>query len=485
MDRTEPGLKSSTLIVLSTLLGFMVGLLFTYSAFFPGEENETLPGVAALLICVLFLLFQFRGIAEEDRHWLVRLTTFAFLLRVAVSLAIFYGPLNRDLLGEDQVGYDHMPRLIVRYWIGDGSRPDRLLDQTNRLGYYYFVAIQYYFLGWSLLIPRMFNCLGGALMVLYAYRLGIAVYDRAVARVVASWVGVFPSLVLWSSLNMRDVWLALTILIIVYHTLQLRDRFSILSLLPIFLGLLWLNFNRFYLVGVMGLVVVCILAMGRFRHMIRNLFLLFVVLAGMVMLHIVLGLGEKAIDYADMTTIAQYRQKLGGKYTGNSGYLTELDATNPLVLVILIPLGLVYFLFSPFPWQIRGMRQILTLPEMVVWYLAVPFVAQAVARALRAREPRELGLLTALTWITVAYCIGSVNMGAAYRYRAQIIVFYLLFGAAGLVRKKRRSMPGRGWGQGGQLPVFQFEPLTIAGRAAGRGIDGPPVSPSSPGGVTP
>ena len=487
MDRTQPGLKTNTLFGLSALLAFLVVSLFTYATIAPQEEYEAIQGLAALIGCVFFLVlfFRFSGIAREDGRWLLALMIVALLLRVAVSLAIYYGPIDRDIFGEDQPGYDHMPRLIVHYWNGVGARPDRLYMYPNRLGYYIFVAIQYSMLGMSLLIPRMVNCLGGALMVIYAYRLGVLVFSREVARVVAVWVSFFPSLVLWSALNLRDVWLALGILIVVYHALRLRERFSLGSLTVIFLGLVWFNFNRFYLVGVLGLIVLCILVLARSGRTFHNLVLLGVVATVMVMLHFAFGIGERNIDYLDLETVSYYRQKLGGLSTGRSGYLTEMDVTNPVVLISLVPLGLIYFLFSPFPWQVTGMRQFLTLPEMVVWYLAVPFVARAILQSLRTRARGELGLLVALGLITLAYCVGSVNMGAAYRYRAQVIVFYLLFGAAGLVRNRQRSTPGHGWGQGGRPPAFRFEPLGIPERAAGGGVDGPPVPPPSPGGVMP
>jgi hypothetical protein len=285
----------------------------------------------------------------------------------------------------------------------------------------------------------MFNALAGALMVVYAFRLGSWVFGRDEGRLAAIWVCFFPSLVLWASLNLRDIWLALSIEITVYHALRLRDKYSAWSVLMIILNLVWINYNRFYLVAVLGLIVLSILIMARSGRIGYNFAMIGVLALGMFVLYTRYGVGESQIDYLNLETVNKYRRDLGRETTGKAGYLVNEDVTNPVVLAALVPVGIAYFLFSPFPWQITGLRQMVTLPEMIVWYLAVPSVVRAIREALRERNGRELGLLAALGLITLAYSIGAVNLGAAYRYRSQIIVFFLLFGAAGIYRGRRPS----------------------------------------------
>ena len=53
----------------------------------------------------------------------------------------------------------------------------------------------------------------------------------------------------------------------------------------------------------------------------------------------------------------------------------------------------------------------------------------------RLREAVQVLLLTGL--LTIAYALGSGNVGTLYRHRAQSIVFYMMFAAAGIGMSRR------------------------------------------------
>src|SRR5262249_27080081 len=222
---------------------------------------------------------------------------------------------------------------------GTAARPDSILDNPGRLGYYLFVSMQYYFLGMSALTPRMVNSLGGALMVVYAYRLGTAAFGREEGRLAAGWVACFPSPVLWSALNLRDIWLALTLAMVVFHAQRLRERFSLVSLAMIFLGIVWVNYNRFYLVGVLVVIVLSILLVGRSGRIGYTVGLTTLFVVGVLALYFVYGVGESSIETLDLATVNRYRRDMGREATGRSAYLGQEDITNPFVLVAMIPVG--------------------------------------------------------------------------------------------------------------------------------------------------
>jgi Ca2+/Na+ antiporter len=96
-------------------------------------------------------------------------------------------------------------------------------------------------------------------------------------------------------------------------------------------------------------------------------------------------------------------------------------------------------LLAPFPWQFGSFRQMLTLPEMVVWWCAIPLLALGAWFTIkhRLREIAPIIIFTSL--LTLTYSIVQGNVGTAYRQRAQLLVFYFIFVAVGfvLVREKR------------------------------------------------
>ncbi|HEX7174953.1 MAG TPA: hypothetical protein VF240_06705, partial [Pyrinomonadaceae bacterium] len=95
--------------------------------------------------------------------------------------------------------------------------------------------------------------------------------------------------------------------------------------------------------------------------------------------------------------------------------------------------GMIYLLFAPFPWQLVNLRQSLTLPEMLVWWGAFPFLVVGLWFTVRYRMRQALPILVFTTMLTLAYSVFQGNVGTAYRQRSQLLVFYFIFASVGLV----------------------------------------------------
>jgi Ca2+/Na+ antiporter len=85
----------------------------------------------------------------------------------------------------------------------------------------------------------------------------------------------------------------------------------------------------------------------------------------------------------------------------------------------------------------------LTLPEMIVWWLAIPLLVLGAWFTLkhRVREIAPIMIFTSL--LTLTYSIVQGNVGTAYRQRAQLLVFYFLFVGVGFVLVKERRAAQR------------------------------------------
>jgi hypothetical protein len=127
--------------------------------------------------------------------------------------------------------------------------------------------------------------------------------------------------------------------------------------------------------------------------------------------------------------------------TGGSAFQDNVDISTPGRALAFLPVGIAYFLFSPFPWQMTSTLKLFSLPEMLLIYALTPAMLSGIRHALRTRfrEALQILLLTAL--LTVSYALGEGNVGTLYRHRAQAILFYLTFGAAGLELRRQRAEP--------------------------------------------
>jgi len=124
-----------------------------------------------------------------------------------------------------------------------------------------------------------------------------------------------------------------------------------------------------------------------------------------------------------------------------SGFGQDIDVSSPEGALSALPLGLSYLLLAPFPWQLASVRQIITLPEMLVWWSSIPLLIVGLIFTVKYRLREVAPILIFTTLLTLTYSILQGNVGTAYRQRAQLLIFYFVFVSIGFVlgREKREE----------------------------------------------
>jgi len=122
-----------------------------------------------------------------------------------------------------------------------------------------------------------------------------------------------------------------------------------------------------------------------------------------------------------------------------SGFGREVDVSTTEGAISTIPIGLIYLLFAPFPWQLASLRQSITLPEMIIWWLSFPLMVLGVWYSIKYRLRQISPILLFTTMLSIAYSVFQGNVGTAYRQRAQLLVFYFVFVAVGFVLLKEKK----------------------------------------------
>jgi hypothetical protein len=295
----------------------------------------------------------------------------------------------------------------------------------------------------------------------------------------AGWlVALSPAFVFWSGSLYKEGLVMLALSAGAYHALRLQSRWQGRSLVLLAASLFALLTVRFYLAIMMSLVIVLGLLWGRTdqklhprRHtlmppLLRQAF----IAAAFVGLMITLGFSENAehrlaespegtVVELDLSRLNVDRQ--WSATSAYSGYLTEADISTPIGAVRYFPVGLVYFLAVPFPWQFGSLRQNLVIPETAFWLLLYPLIGIGIIRGLRVNRPGTVVLLAATVGMCVIYTLLSGNVGLAYRMRSQVWLLWAPFAAWGweVLRERHRARAGGG-------AAFRRRPLSR--RAVGR-----------------
>jgi 4-amino-4-deoxy-L-arabinose transferase-like glycosyltransferase len=387
------------------------------------------------------------GLDAYERHYLRRLLLYGFLVRAALALLLELTGYSR-LLAPDEETYASSGLGLALYWAGDLLLEPWRFRTQQPLGYFYINAVFFYVFGQSELPLKLTNALLGALTGRYIYFIARELFGAAVARRSALYAAFFPSLMLWSAVNIRDVWVILLILFVSWKSLQVVKGRSVTALVAVVGAVYALTFLRDYLFFVVALPPLVAFLIGGRGNLGRNFLVSLLAGLGLVVLFHQGAVSERAVSHLSLEAMSRVRQDMA---TGGSAFHDNVDISTPAKALAFLPLGIAYFLFSPFPWQLTSTLKLFSLPEMLLIYALAPAMLRGLRHAVRTRfrEALQVLLLTAL--LTVSYALGEGNVGTLYRHRAQAMPFYLMFAAVGLELRRVAARAGDA-PAGGGLP---------------------------------
>jgi len=372
------------------------------------------------------------GIDRSEQQHLSRLLFYGFVVRAVVALLLGWTGYSTRLAPDEET-YVNTGWGTALYWAGDVAVPNWRMTTDQPLGYFYINAALFYIFGLTEIPIKLVNAFLGAYTTRYMFLIARELFGSAVARRTAVLAAFFPSLVLWSAVNIRDVWVIFLIVYISWKSLQVVRGQTIVGIFNVGLAIYAVTFFRDYLFFVVALPPLIAFVIGGRGNLARNF--VFSLIAGLaVMLFLQRGAGESAAQKMSLETMSRVRQDMA--VGAGSSFHENVDISTPGRAITFLPLGIAYFLFSPFPWQITSLLKLFALPEMLLIYRLAPAMFRGIKHTIqtRFREALQILLLTAL--LTVSYALGEGNVGTLYRHRAQAILFYLMFAAVGLELKR-------------------------------------------------
>ena len=421
-------------------------------------------GPALMLALPVAAAFGFAvGRIKEDEKFLVRLFISAIMVRIFLGSVIYYFH-QQEFFGGDANTYDIFGNALMKVWNGDLSY-QYYVDLFSRdgagsgWGMLYVVAVIYKIVGRNMLATQYINSVIGAVTAPIAYLMAMEIFpNKKVARAAALLTAFYPSLVLWQCQGMKDGPIIFILTLCMLATLKLGNKFSFKYVTILAIGLFGLMTLRFYVFYIMVFAVVCALIMGRRKlsaqAFLRQFIIMFVV-GG-----VLAGLGVSQFASKQIEQYGNFRQlqlmRQDASRSASSGFGEDIDVSTPEGALAAIPIGLLYLLLAPFPWQYTSVRSMITLPEMTIWWGSIPFLVFGLWFTIKHRLREVAPILIFVTVLTISYSIVQGNVGNIYRQRAQLLIFYFLFVAVGfaLFKEKRdkRSQKERAEKEANRIP---------------------------------
>jgi hypothetical protein len=400
--------------------------------------------VALIVVSVLsgILIFLIRRYTDEGKF-----LTNIFL--AGLSARLVFGCLLhvyqlRDFAGPDSLSYDVIGRAIADYWQGltfyDQNLRDVLSVRGPGWGMNYFMGLIYFVLGPSIFVAQSICATIGAATIPMVYFCARSIFqNKSVARASAVLIAFFPALVIWSAQLLKDGLIVFLLVVAVTMVIQLQRKFDwlALSLLVVAMGaILSLRFYTFYVIAVAIIASFAIGIQTSMKATFQRLTALtFVALALTYFGFIKIASGDLN-TYGSLDRIQFSRNAMT---RSDSGYGGDVDVSTTGGALSALPVGFAYLMFAPFPWEMRNLRQTLTLPDVLLWWAMIPLMAFGIWYSIRHKMRANIPIFVFVFILTIAYSMFQGNLGAAYRQRTQLQVFLLLFVAVGwtIIRERR------------------------------------------------
>lgn len=140
------------------------------------------------------------------------------------------------------------------------------------------------------------------------------------------------------------------------------------------------------------------------------------------------------LDNVDDLVVASNR---GG---GNARYLSNLIITNPVELVLFTPIKMFYFLFSPVPWEWRGIGDLLAFGFDSFFYLYCGLFFIINRKKIGDNSKLSYILLFSILLTVLIFGIGVGNAGTAMRHRQKLVPIIAIFFATMLDGKEKNHI---------------------------------------------
>ncbi|MBK8149762.1 MAG: phospholipid carrier-dependent glycosyltransferase [Acidobacteria bacterium] len=383
----------------------------------------------------------------EDGDFLIQLFLGALLVRI-----LFGGFIDTfellSFFGGDALTYDTLGQQINAVWFGKAS-PDDWLSQramstgTPGWGMNYLVALIYLVTGPNPLAAQSFCAVIGAATSPLVYICSMKIFhNRRVGKLAALLVAFLPAFIIWSGQLLKDGLIIFLLVLAMTMVIRLQKNFSYVAVAVLIFslfGILSLRFYIFYMVAVSVAGSFIIGQSGSARSMARGLILLVIMGIALTYLGVLRTATENFEKFGNMDQLQSSRSDMAKR--GDSGFGEDLDVSSAEGAVVALPIGLLFLMLAPFPWQATSLRQAITMPEMFVWWAMIPLIFTGLAYTIRHKLREAIPILIFTLMLTIAYSIFQGNVGTAYRQRTQIQVFLFMFIAVGwtLMQEKREN----------------------------------------------
>ncbi len=424
-----------------------VGMIFGLATVFL-KGTVVMLGVIAITGIILW-----NFLPKPDKKFLVTLFIAGVSLRIILFATIYIVSVlqggNGELVPDSRL-YFLKTLGMIKLWEGQPQFSEQVDAGAGNNGYIIILAFFYKLIGFdsviinpiSIFSDKLINCLIGTISGIPIFYIAKDIFGRNVAKIASFLVMFYPSLVLWSMTNNREmsnIFLVCLILLCLLRSFKGRRAFNFIA---IFISLLCLATIRGYILFCMiGVISISYLFFILYKSKNKFRIVLSIVIACLIFLNFT-GYGKKIkSNFLDLNNFALSVQATntavlsqgGSTYRIYDDDLVSGGKVNKAKLINGFLKGWFYFMLVPFPWAVSSKLQILSYPQAIIWYFLLFSAIIGIIIAVRYRFKLSFVILSYIFIVTSGFALSEGNVGSTLRHRDLITPFYFIFASVGLM----------------------------------------------------
>ena len=300
----------------------------------------------------------------------------------------------------------------------------------------WMIAIPFSLLGPSDLLAKSISLTLGTGSVFLGWKLAYKLWDHKIANKVGWVMAFFPSLILYSVLTMRAVYICFFLLVAIYGVVNWAKTKKFSSICLAIIGFVAATFfhgasivGAFIFVGILILTTInnLINSLKNYRIKLSNL-ILFILLTYVFILYFSNEITIPYLrDFQSITDPDVLLRKMKKSVMGEASYPEWTIATSPIEFLYKIPIRAIYFLFAPFPWDIKETKHIIGMFDGILFiYLTILIFINI--KVIWRNFALKIILLILASYIIV-FAVGVGNFGTGIRHRSKFVFMFVLLAA--------------------------------------------------------
>lgn len=390
------------------------------------ENNELIHSYIGIIFSILIFT-----ISIQKRKTIKIPLLIAFLCRMGMCIMYsFFGDADPD--GYANVAQNYMNMDILE------------LFNNIPIGAYFYswiISIIWRFIGSSMAIVRIINMIISYYCCIIAYEISKEIYrDKKIQNKIVWIISIFPSLIRFSApFASRETFfifaLLMCILCLTKYYYRKKIKYFIYSLFFFVIGIILHTAMLTF-----GLLYVLIIA-NKYKNQDKiNKFLktgfLMVILFGFAFILLKNNIGTEKLNIGGGGVSLE---KVGwlqeSSAAGRAAYLTNLNFSNPILIVLMLPIRSIYFLYTPFIWMVRNILDILGIIDATI-YIYLTYCIWKNYKMIKTENKFNKYLLLATLATIIFMAAVTSNYGTALRHRAKIVIPIIIIAAPFAFKKK-------------------------------------------------